>query len=209
MNEKYSDCIEKVSQILFEAIAKREENLKEKILEIDTDLLSLLRAIGLRVMSMLLTMLTIQVTNQIKYPGWKIQRRPQIKYTTIFGQLKIESPYLWNKKLKKGMRPVAEFLGITHGKHSVALTRSLADFGAEESFHQASLRFQEHYGFNVVESKLRREVIKVAGLSEKCVEEKLVKSIEEAKINPSKKTERILLEARWLSSENWGESSNK
>ncbi len=194
MNEKYSDCIETVSKILFETISKREENLNEKILEIDTDLLSLLRAIGLRVMSMLLTMLTIQVTNQIKKPGWKIQRRPQIKYTTIFGQLKIESPYLWNKKLKKGMRPVAEFLGITHGKHSVALTRSLADFGAEESFHQASLRFQEHYGFKVESSKLRREVVKVAGLSEKFVEEKLAKSIEEAKINLSKKTERLLVE---------------
>ena len=46
MKEKYSDCIEKVSQIIFEAIAQREENLKDKILEIDTDLLSLLRAIG-------------------------------------------------------------------------------------------------------------------------------------------------------------------
>ena len=209
MNEKYSDCIEKVSQILFETIAKREGNLKEKILEIDTDLLALLRAIGLRVMSMLLTMLTIQVTNQVKKTGWKIQRQPQIKYTTIFGQLKIKSPYVWNKKLKKGMRPVAEFLGITHGKHSVALTRSLADFGAEESFHQASLRFQEHYGFKVEESKLRREVVKVAGLSEKFVEEKLAQSIEEAKINPSKKTERLLLEARWLSSENWGKNSKK
>ena len=194
MNEKYSDCIEIVSKILFETISKREENLNEKIFEIDTDLLSLLRAIGLRVMSMLLTMLSIKVTNQIKKPGWKIQRRPQIKYTTIFGQLKIESPYLWNKKLKKGMRSVAEFLGISHGKHSLALTRSLADFGAEESFHQASLRFQEHYGFKVESSKLRREVVKVAGLSEKFVEEKLAKSIEEAKINPSKKTERLLLE---------------
>lgn len=72
MNEKYSDCIEKVSQILFETIAKREENLKEKIFEIDTDLLSLLRAIGLRVMSMLLTMLTIQVTNQVKKKAGKL-----------------------------------------------------------------------------------------------------------------------------------------
>ena len=194
MNEKYSDCIEIVSKILFETIAKREENLNEKIFEIDTDLLSLLRAIGLRVMSMLLTMLSIKVTNKIKKTGWKNQRTPKIKYTTIFGQLKIESPYLWNKKLKKGMRPVAELLGITHGKHSVALTRSLADFGAEESFHQASLRFQEHYGFKVEESKLRREVIKVAELSEKFVEEKLAKSIEEAKINPNEKTERLLLE---------------
>lgn len=92
------------------------------------------------------------------------------------------------------MRPVAEFLGITHGKHSVALTRSLADFGAEESFHQASLRFQEHYGFKVESSKLRREVVKVAELSEKFVEEKLAKSIEEAKINPNEKTERLLVE---------------
>ena len=71
MNEKYSDCIEKVSQILFETIVKREENLKGKIFEIDTDLLSLLRAIGLRVMSMLLTMLTIQVTNQVKKKAGK------------------------------------------------------------------------------------------------------------------------------------------
>ncbi len=46
MNEKYSDCIETVSKILFETIAKREENLNEKIFEIDTDLLSLLRDIG-------------------------------------------------------------------------------------------------------------------------------------------------------------------
>ena len=198
MNEKYSDCIEKVSQILFETIAKREENLKKKIWEIDTDLLSLLRAIGLRVMSMLLTMLTIQVTNQTKKPGWKIQRRPQIKYTTIFGQLKIESPYLWNKKLKKGIRPVAEKLGITHGAHSLGLTRALVDFGAEESFNQASLRFQEHYGFKIESSKVRREVLQVARLSEKFVEQRLAKSQAEATINPRKKTERLLLEARWL-----------
>ena len=103
MNQKYNDCVEKVSQILFEAIAKREESLSEKILEIDTDLLSLLHAIGARVMSMLLTMLITQVTTQAKKTGGIIHRRPLIKYTTIFGQLKIESPYIWNKKLKKGL----------------------------------------------------------------------------------------------------------
>ncbi|MDJ0533429.1 MAG: hypothetical protein QNJ70_13225 [Xenococcaceae cyanobacterium MO_207.B15] len=124
MNQKYNDCVEKVSQILFEAIAKREDNLSDKIFEIDTELLSLLRAIGLRVMSMLLTILTIQVTTQAKKTGGIIHRRPLIKYTTIFGQLKIESPYLWSKKLKKGIRPVAEFLGITNGKHSLGLTRA-------------------------------------------------------------------------------------
>ncbi len=194
MKEKYFDCLEKVSQILFEAISTREENLKDKILEIDRDLLSLLRGIGWRVMSMLLTMLITQVTTQAKKPGWKIQRSPEIKYTTIFGEFYIKSPYLWNKQLKQGIRPVAKFLGITHAKHSIPLTRALADFGAEESFGQASLRFEEHYGFKVDSSKLRREVIKVAELSEKFVDKRLEESLEEAKINPTKKTKRLLLQ---------------
>ncbi len=209
MTQKYKDCVEKVSQILFEAIATKEENLKDKILKIDTELLSLLRTIGARVMSMLLTMLTIQVTAQAKKTGGKIQRRPVIKYTTIFGQLKIESPYIWNKKLKSGIRPVAEFLGITHGKYSVGLTRVLVDFGAEESFHQASLRFEEHYGFKVEENKLRREVLKVADLSEKFVEERLEKSIQKGKSPQRQKTERILLEARWLPFKNWDKNSRR
>ncbi len=194
MKEKYFDCIEKVSQIIFDEIATREENLKEKLFEIDTHLLSLLRAIGLKVMSMLLTMLAVQVITKSQKIGWKIKRRPQIKYTTIFGQLKIESPYLWNKKLKKGIRPLAEFLGIKNGQLSTGLTRALADFGAEESFGQASLRFEEHYGFQVEKSKLRREVLKVARHSENFVEAKLEKLIEEPQINSSKKTKTILLE---------------
>ncbi|MDJ0716829.1 MAG: hypothetical protein QNJ54_21880 [Prochloraceae cyanobacterium] len=124
----------------------------------------------------------------------KIQRTPKIKYTTIFGELEIKSPYLWNKQLKKGMRPVTEFLGLTHGKHSIALTKALADFGAEESFGQASLRFQEHYGFKIEVSKVGREVKKVARLSELFVEQRLEKSKAEGNINPTKKTGRLLLE---------------
>lgn len=64
MNQKSTDCIEQISQILFEEIVKREENLTTKISQIDTSLFSLLRAIGLRVMSMLLTWLIAQVTTQ-------------------------------------------------------------------------------------------------------------------------------------------------
>ena len=194
MNQKYTDCVEQVSQILFEAIAKREEDLNAKIAQIDTDLLSLLRAIGLRVMSMLLAMLISQVTTQAKTTGWVIHRRPLIKYTVIFGQLKLESPYLWNKKLKIGMRPVADKLGITHGNHSLGLTRALVDFGSEESFAQASKRFQEHYGFAVEVSKIRREVLQIAQLSERFVEQRLVESRAGATLNSKQKTERLLLE---------------
>ena len=176
MNQKYTDCVEQISQILFQAITEREENLVTTMERLDCDLLSLLRTIGLRVMSMLMTWLVNQVTNQAKIPGWVIHRRPLIKYTVIFGQLKIESPYLWNKKQKKGIRPVAEKLGITNGKHSPGLTRALVDFGIEESLAQASQSFQEHYGFAIEVSKMRREVLQIAQLSEAFVEQRLAKS---------------------------------
>lgn len=209
MNQKYNDCVEQISQLLFQAIIEREENLVETIEGLDSDLLSLLRTIGLRVMSMVMRWLVNQVTSQTQTIGWVIHRRPKIKYTVIFGQLKIESPYLWNKKLKKGIRPVAEKLGITHGKHSPGLTRALVDFGAEESFNQASLRFQEHYGFKIESSKVRREVLQIAQLSERFVEQRLAESRGDATINSRQNTTRILLEARWLSFENRSKSARK
>ena len=128
MNQKYNDCIEQISQILFQALIEREENLVETVEGLDSNLLSLLRTIGARVMSMVMTWLVNQVTSQTQTIGWVIHRRPKIKYTVIFGQLKIDSPYLWNKKLKRGIRLVAEKLGITHGNHSLGLTRAMARF---------------------------------------------------------------------------------
>ncbi len=194
MNQKYADCVEQISQILFQAITEREENLVGTIERLDSNLLSLLRTIGLRVMSMLMAWLVNQVTNQAKIQGWVIHRRPLIEYTVIFGPLKIESPYLWNKKLNKGIRPVAEKLGITHGSHSLGLTRALVDFGSEESFAQASQRFQEHYGFAIEVSKMRREVLKIAQLSEVFVEQRLAKSQAQTNLNPRNQTARLLLE---------------
>ena len=138
MNQNYSDLIEQISDLLFKTIIEQEPNLAEKVTQLDRDLLSLLRAIGLRVMSMLLSWLVNQVTSQRKKPGWVVHRRPKIKYTVIFGQLKIESPYLWNKKIKQGIRPVAEKLGISRGDYSIGVKRALTEFGAEESFEGAA-----------------------------------------------------------------------
>ena len=78
MNQEYTDCVEQVSSILFNAIIEREKNLTEKIPQLDRDLFSLLRIIGLRVMSMLLNCLINQVTNKAKKPDFIIHRRPKI-----------------------------------------------------------------------------------------------------------------------------------
>ncbi|MDJ0575977.1 MAG: hypothetical protein QNJ65_12515 [Xenococcaceae cyanobacterium MO_234.B1] len=65
----YSDLIEQISTLLFKTIVEQEPNLAEKVNQLDRDLLSLLRAIGLRVMSMLLSWLVNQVTSNHEKTG--------------------------------------------------------------------------------------------------------------------------------------------
>ena len=162
MSQNYSDIIEQISQLLCQTIVEQEANIEEKVNQLDGDLFSLLRAIGLKVMSKLLALIINQITNHEKQPGFVVHRRPKIKYTVIFGQLKLESPYLWNRKLKKGVRPVAEKLGISSGDYSLRMKRALTELGIEESFKGAAQRFQEHYEFEVESNSLRREVKAIA-----------------------------------------------
>ena len=175
MNPNYSDLIEQISHLLCKTIVEQEPNLEEKFNQLDGDLFSLLRAIGLKVMSKLLALIIEGVTNQEKQPGFVVHRRPKIKYTVIFGQLKLESPYLWNRKLKKGVRPVAEKLGISSGDYSLRMKRALTEFGIEESFDGAAQRFQEHYEFEVEPNSLRREVKAIAQGGEQYIEHRLAR----------------------------------
>lgn len=60
---------------------------------------------------MLLGWLSTQVTQEAKATGMTIHKRKQVKYKSLFGEIEIESPYLWNKNTQKGARPVKEQLG--------------------------------------------------------------------------------------------------
>jgi len=122
----------------------------------------------------LLNGLAQQVTQEAKKPGLVVHRRSAVKYSVIFGTVEVYSPYLWHKKQGWGVRPVQEKLGIEHGEHSLAVKRALTDFGSEESFGQASLRFEEHYGWKVERSAVRREVENIALLALAYVERRLL-----------------------------------
>ncbi len=108
MNQDYTDIIQRLSQLLYQAIAEREVNLSDGIKQLDGELAKLLR--------------------------------------------------------------VKEKLLIEHGERSIAVKRALTDFGAEESFGQAAKRFQEHYGWKVERSSLRREVESIANAAQQYVE---------------------------------------
>lgn len=158
MNQDYTDIIQHLSQLLSSAIQEREIDLSDSVSQLDGEVGELLRLMGLKVMSILLNAEAEQATEEGKKTGSVIHRRLKAKYSVIFGVVEVDSPYLWNKQEHQGSRPVQEKLGIKHRGFSKSLTRALTDFGAEESFGQAAKRFEEHYGWQVQRSKIRREV---------------------------------------------------
>jgi hypothetical protein len=174
MNSDYTDVVNEISQVLFNAVSKREPKMRSMVHGMDRELYKLLRAVGLQVMSMLFTWLSTQLTLEAKATGLIVQRRKQVKYVGLFGELEVESPDLWDKKSHRGARPVKDQLGIEHGGRSVAVLRALADFGAEESFGQAAKRFEEHYGWAIDRATVRREVEHTALKAEQYVEMRLL-----------------------------------
>lgn len=198
MKQDYTGIIEDLSKLLSTAIQEREINLVDSVSQLDGELAELLRKIGLRVMSMLLNAQAEQVTEEAKKTGSVIHRRLRAKYSVIFGVVEVDSPYLWDKQEHRGNRPVPEKLGIKHRGFSTKVTRALTDFGSEESFGQAAKRFEEHYGWQVKRSKMRREVENIADQAFTYVEQRLLKlSKTFENLKPPKKRNgwnRILLE---------------
>ena len=66
MKEDYTDIIQQVSQVVFEAISEREENLPTEVKELDGELAKLLRLVGREVMSMCINEASEKVTNESK-----------------------------------------------------------------------------------------------------------------------------------------------
>jgi hypothetical protein len=94
-----------------------------------------------------------------------------IRFNIIFGQIEIESPYLW--KNGNGHKPLIDEMKITHQGRSETVNRALSDFGSEESFGQAAKRFKEHYKYDCSASTVSRETKLTAQEAQKYAEEKL------------------------------------
>ncbi len=80
MSEDYTDIIQQVSQLVFEAIQEREENLSSEVKELDGELAKLLRLVGHEVMSMCLNEAAQKVTNSSQKKGVVVHRREKVKY---------------------------------------------------------------------------------------------------------------------------------
>lgn len=95
-----------------------------------------------------------------KTVGLSIHRTPTIEYTCLFGKMQLNSPYLWSKG--EGCKVLGDDMKITHQARSEAVNRALSDFGIEESYAKAAMRFKEHYYFDIGSSAASRVTQKIA-----------------------------------------------
>jgi hypothetical protein len=94
-----------------------------------------------------------------------------IEYNVIFGAMELSSPYLWSNG--ESSKPMIDDLGITHQGRTETVNRALTDFGIEDSFAQASRRFEEHYGFKLSATTVDRVTKASAFYAEAYLEQKL------------------------------------
>jgi hypothetical protein len=176
MNGDYEKVITEASHSIAQAILTQERGLKARAITVDLHVKEILRRIGLGVMTEIFAVLAQQVTEEKEAEGVMVNRRSRITYSVVFGPVEVESPYHWSSDTKHSARPVRDELGLRSRGRSPGVERALTDFGAEESFGQASKRFEEHYGWDVGRTSILRLVEHVARDAEDYVEGRLAKA---------------------------------
>jgi len=101
----------------------------------------------------------------------KIHRNPTIEFNCIFGKLKLKSPYLWSKG--SCCKLLVDEMRIFHQGRSEVVNRALSDFGIEESFEKAAMRFREHYHYDIGSSAVARTTKQTAHQALEYLEDKL------------------------------------
>ena len=133
----------------------------------------LLRRLGAMLFEQAIDRASQQVLAKAREAGWQVHRSPEIEVQSLFGVLRLRSPYLRHKEGPCGARPLQSELGLTDGVRTPALERALSDFGSEMSFERAAKLFAEHYGWQPERSAVRRVTLQVAQQAQTFVAEQL------------------------------------
>lgn len=171
MSKEYQGLITDVSNQIASAFLEKETNLVGRALLIDGDLAEITRQIGMETTKIVSESTLGQCAEKKNLEGLRVHRNSVICFNTTFGQIELNSPYLWNNG--KMSKPLIDEMKITHHGRSVAVERALSDFGSEESFAQAAKRFEEHYKYDCSASTVSRVTKQIAEEAREYVEKKL------------------------------------
>lgn len=167
----HDDLIKKVGEQIASAILNSEPQLVERARFLDGAVAEILRQVGQEAMMLIFAVLGEELVAKAKAAGLTVQSRTVITYNVISGPIEVESPYLWSKG--QSSKPVKDELGLTHQGRTERVERALADFGVEDSYGLAAKRFEEHYGWPVDKSTVRRVTRSIACQAEEYVRRRL------------------------------------
>jgi hypothetical protein len=140
MDGRYTELIEQTSKSLAEGLLSSPDVLLSAGVELDAELFKVVQALGRATLQRVLNMLGQDLEQELKTPGVWVERRPRVKFKTVFGEVEVASPFLRNRRTGERARPLLEVFGIEGGRHSLRVERALVDFGAEKSFARAAQR---------------------------------------------------------------------
>lgn len=169
----YSKQISDATLLLSHALLQQNSNLRANVKDLDSLLKPLLQQIGLAVTKEITQHFVDEFKVEAKAALLPLERHPTISFHCLFGTYQLESPYFYDGPTHCSWRPVKDVLGLTHNGRSLAVERALTDFGAEESFGQAAIRFEEHYGWEIGRTTVLRVVEARAEQVEQYVSERL------------------------------------
>jgi hypothetical protein len=154
MGAEYKELIQEASRLVCERLMRTPASLQAEGRGLDGFVLRLLREVGREVMAALFAALGSALVAERRRPGLRPRRSPEVEFHTVFGPVRVDSPYLWSRD-GQSSRPLREVFGVEGGGMSDTVDRALTDFGAEKSFDRAAKSFQEHYGWEIGRTTVR------------------------------------------------------
>ena len=165
MEEQYTGLITDAIHLLRDGLLRDQETLVAAGRGLDGLVRNLLRQVGVGVMEGLYEELGAMLASEMEEPGFRVLRAPEVNFKTLFGVVRVSSPYLWSSG-KRGARPLLEVFGVEGGGMSESVERALTDFGSEKSFARAAASFKEHYGWEVGRTTVLSRTERVAAEAE-------------------------------------------
>jgi hypothetical protein len=178
MSSHYIDLAERVGKMIAEAMLEHEKTWTgaESPDRLVADVLIMCGLVAVR---LVLTALGVRFEEEARARGYTGERRDHVSWLCLYGMVEVVSIYMRKNGDKEGIRPMKDQLGIVGGGKSRAVERALSDFGIDESFGAAALKFKEHYGVDIHRTTIRRTTLRIASEAASFIESKMVKPAED------------------------------
>ena len=113
MTECCDDVIQEVSAMLAEVIQRCQPDWENRARDIDALVRIIVREVGRQTVESLLNVASLLATEAARSDGLRVERRPTIRFFSVFGSVEVESPYLYDAATRRSSRPVKNRWGIT------------------------------------------------------------------------------------------------